>query len=353
MQWTRNAVFSVAGEHWLNVALNLFPDSIVISLVSEYHHHPSVRRLVIHQDIWLGQIIVHVHNSEKHLMKQVVYTFWDKKYTNCFVAIKADNVFSSIITTNIQTILESTNAPLCSCKKVQNITTKNTLQPWHVAILCSICTVVHLVLQHCLGTYQQWIFPAFFAHFQVFTTAKICFIFKLCLTSSETRFFVETTYRGLSEKQRWPESLFQTPTPLLFQNIWIRVREYFKFGNPTPVQIPATIIDPPVIYPCFYLRNDHTDSCYCRNGKVTPDPGPVFHKCLTPDPGPKEKRRILRDPVPSLVRSGAISGEKFHECFQIQKRWKFCKEFSSTFSICQKNCCWKICQNMPNQEYLC
>ena len=36
---------------------------------------------------------------------------------------------------------------------------------------------------------------------------------------------------------------------------------------------------------------------------MTPDPGPVFHKCLTPDPGPKEKRRILRDPVPSLVRS--------------------------------------------------
>jgi len=24
--------------------------------------------------------------------------------------------------------------------------------------------------------------------------------------------------------QRWPESLFQTPTPLLFQNFWIRVR---------------------------------------------------------------------------------------------------------------------------------
>jgi len=84
--------------------------------------------------------------------------------------------------------------------------------------------------------------------------------------------------------QRWPELLFQTPTPLLFQNFWIRgrIRLFFKFENPTPVQTPATPIDPTVIYPCFYLRNDRTDSCYCRNGKVTPHPGPVFHKFVTP-----------------------------------------------------------------------
>jgi len=65
--------------------------------------------------------------------------------------------------------------------------------------------------------------------------------------------------------QRWPESLFQTPTPLLFQNFsirdQIRVRIFFKFENPTPLQTPATIIDPTVIYPCFYLRNDCTESC--------------------------------------------------------------------------------------------
>jgi len=30
--------------------------------------------------------------------------------------------------------------------------------------------------------------------------------------------------------------------------------------------------------PIFCWRNDHTDSCYYRNGKVTPDPGQVFHK---------------------------------------------------------------------------
>ena len=47
---------------------------------------------------------------------------------------------------------------------------------------------------------------------------------------------------------------------LLFQNIWIRVHKFIKFENPTPVQTPATIIDPTVVYPCFHLRYDHTDS---------------------------------------------------------------------------------------------
>ena len=35
-------------------------------------------------------------------------------------------------------------------------------------------------------------------------------------------------------------------------------------------------LSPTEIYPCFHLRNDHTDSCYCRNWKVTPDPDPFF-----------------------------------------------------------------------------
>jgi len=34
--------------------------------------------------------------------------------------------------------------------------------------------------------------------------------------------------------------------------------------------------------PMNYLRNDDTDSCFCRNQKVTP--GTVFHKFLTPNP---------------------------------------------------------------------
>jgi len=75
-------------------------------------------------------------------------------------------------------------------------------------------------------------------------------------------------------QQRWLESLFQTPTPLLFQNFWILDRiwvwQLFIFENPTPIQTRATIIDLTVIYPWFYLRKKHTDSCYCLNWKVTP-----------------------------------------------------------------------------------
>ena len=85
------------------------------------------------------------------------------------------------------------------------------------------------------------------------------------------------------------------PTPLLFQNFWIRVRQFFKFKNPTPVQVAAPVIDPTVIYPHFYL-NDHTESCYCRNWKVIP--GPFFPKYLTP--GPKEKRWILPESTLAL-----------------------------------------------------
>jgi len=85
----------------------------VISLVSEYHqyhHHPSViRHLSTHQDISLFQRIVLVHHSEKHLMEQVVYNFLAKKNTKCFVAVKSNFVFSSIVRTNIQKTLQPAN----------------------------------------------------------------------------------------------------------------------------------------------------------------------------------------------------------------------------------------------------
>jgi len=48
----------------------------------------------------------------------------------------------------------------------------------------------------------------------------------------------------------------------------------------------------------FYLKNDRTDSYYCRNGKATPDPSPVFPKFLTP--GPKEECRILPKVTPVI-----------------------------------------------------
>ena len=123
-------------------------------------------------------------------------------------------------------------------------------------------------------------------------------------------------------QQRLPESLFQTPTSILIQRFWIwvriRVQLFFEFENLTPVQIPATIIELTVIYPCFYQRNDRTESCYCRNGKVTTDPGPVFHKFLTP--GPKEKCRILPESTP-VTGFGPISALQEISGVGI---WKFC-----------------------------
>jgi len=71
--------------------------------------------------------------------------------------------------------------------------------------------------------------------------------------------------------------------------------------EPTPVQTPATIINPTLIFACFCLRNNHTDFCYCWNWKATP--GPVFPKFLTPYPGPNKNvescRRRLRLPDPA------------------------------------------------------
>ena len=42
-------------------------------------------------------------------MEQLFVLFWAKKNTNCFVAIKSDFVFSSIVTTDIQKTLQPTN----------------------------------------------------------------------------------------------------------------------------------------------------------------------------------------------------------------------------------------------------
>jgi len=87
---------------------------------------------------------------------------------------------------------------------------------------------------------------------------------------------------------------YNSPTALLFQNFGIRVQirfwQFFKFEIPTPVQTPATIINSTLIYPCFYLRNDHTDPCSCQNWKVTPGPGPCFPKFSTPGPVPGPKK---------------------------------------------------------------
>ena len=102
---------------------------------------------------------------------------------------------------------------------------------------------------------------------------------------------VEVAGVTFSDSESAPIPKFVNPGPAIF-----------KFEDPTPVQIPAAITDLTVIYPCFYLGNNHTDSCFCRNWKMTPDRGPVIHNFLTPDPdpGPKQKHRILPDSTSAL-----------------------------------------------------
>jgi len=82
--------------------------SIIISLVSEQHHHPSMMHLSTHQGVSLGQKISHVHHLEKHLMGHAVYTFLGKKNI-VLLQFKSNFVFSSIVTTNIQKTLQPAN----------------------------------------------------------------------------------------------------------------------------------------------------------------------------------------------------------------------------------------------------
>jgi len=67
-------------------------------------------------------------------------------------------------------------------------------------------------------------------------------------------------YQNITRRHRWPESLFSDSESAPFTKFLFRVRQIFEFENPIPVQTAAAIIDPAVIYPYFYLRNDHTDS---------------------------------------------------------------------------------------------
>jgi len=80
----------------------------------------------------------------------------------------------------------------------------------------------------------------------------------------------------------------------------IRVRLFFKLVNPTPVQTPAAVINPTLIYPCFCLRNYHTDSWSCRNLKVTPVIRFYQNFDTGSRSGPKEKRRILPESTPVI-----------------------------------------------------
>jgi len=90
---------------------------------------------------------------------------------------------------------------------------------------------------------------------------------------------------AMGQQQRRPESVFQTRLRSC-SKLWesgsgsfsnLRIRHLFRLRL-LSIQL--------AIYSCFCSRNDHADSYYCQNWKVTPDP--------------KEKRRILPESSPAL-----------------------------------------------------
>ena len=102
------------------------------------------------------------------------------------------------------------------------------------------------------------------------------------------------------------------------------------------LQIPATIIILTVIYPCSYLRNDHTDSCQCRNGKVTPDPGPVSQIF---DSGSESERKTQNpagvdsgnpDAVPNLAQACNKNNDEWTQRTTLSTIYKT-KIYSETF----------------------
>jgi len=83
-------------------------------------------------------------------------------------------------------------------------------------------------------------------------------------------------------------------------------------------------IDSTEIYLCFYLRDDHAGSCYCRNWKLAPDSGPFFHKISWSVP---EKTQN-----PAMAPSGknttsALSTNGFNNWCNLHTR--FCKHKNS------------------------
>jgi len=100
-------------------------------------------------------------------------------------------------------------------------------------------------------------------------------------------------------RQSWPESRFQTPTPVLFQNFRIQLRRLFKFENATHVRTPKPSLRTKLTS-CLKLF-PYANSCYCRKWKVTPGPekkqDPAGVDSSTPDPWPPQQLARLNSIV--------------------------------------------------------
>ena len=118
-------------------------------------------------------------------------------------------------------------------------------------------------------------------------------------------FFLGAIVKITAWPQRWPESLFQSPTPLLFKIFEsasgssnftnLRIRLLFRLRLQSSINRHL---------PMFLLQKLPHRLLLLPKSKVTPDP--VLPEILTP--GPKQKRRSLPestpgapDPVPPLL----------------------------------------------------
>ena len=73
-------------------------------------------------------------------------------------------------------------------------------------------------------------------------------------------------------------------------NVWNLDSKFFKLENPTLIKTPATI-DSTEIQKYLYLNVTFiktTQTAATAENKVTPDPGPFFHKFFIPAPGSKK-----------------------------------------------------------------
>jgi len=154
-----------------------------------------------HQDISLGQKIVHIHHLEKHLMGQVVYIFWAKKNTNYFVTVKSDFVFSSIVTTNIQKTLQPVNTgaehtyiiskhylwPLCwSTSLIDNVNVLHCKNHLYLALVLNYFS--HLALLMC-RVEKNFLYLALVLNYDInwqcgyAALQNISYIWRLCWTT--------------------------------------------------------------------------------------------------------------------------------------------------------------------------
>jgi len=147
--------------------------------------------------------------------------------------------------------------------------------------------------------------------------------------------------------KRWPESLFQTPTSLLFKNFWIRVRIRIRIR----------------LFFKFYESDSYSDSGNNHRSnrnllmfllkkwphrllllpKLKSDSGSGFDFSQIFDSptrsGPKEKRRILPESTPELLIRCHLWSELHIHCKSLLARvydHAGCKEYWKDFSVALK-----------------